>query len=39
MTYCCLIIGPATLEQYLDLQTSSYERASDINKNYALSEI
>ena len=27
VTHCCLILGPATVGQYLDLQTSSSERA------------
>ena len=26
MTYCCLIIGPATLGQYVDLQPSAFEK-------------
>jgi len=26
VTYCCLTLGPATLERYLELQSSAYER-------------
>jgi hypothetical protein len=39
VTYCCLVLGPATLGQYLDLQPSESERASNSKKNYVLSQI
>jgi hypothetical protein len=33
VTYCCLILGPATLGQYLQLQSSASERAWNSKKN------
>jgi hypothetical protein len=32
VSYCCLILGSATLEQYMDLQQSSYERVRNSKK-------
>jgi hypothetical protein len=39
VTYCCLILRPATLWQYLDLQPSASERAWNSKKSDILSQI
>ena len=36
VTSCCLIIDPATLGQYLDLQISAFETAWNSKNNYVL---
>jgi hypothetical protein len=39
VTYWCLIVGPAAVEQYVDLQTSASETAWNSFKNGVLSQI
>jgi len=39
VTYCCLILRPATLWHYLDFQPSASERAWNSKKSDVLSQI
>ena len=34
VTYCCLILGPATMGQYLDLRISVFDTAWNSEENY-----
>ena len=38
VTYCCLILGPATMGQYLDLRISLFDTAWNSEENYIYYE-